>query len=208
MQDVLEPRLRLKARLEPSTQPLPNLKEEVENTILTALVVRGSAPIQGSSSSGTDVLVDSSAAMSMSVEDMVQTSVPDPSNVGIQPSSSGIVGSLSFNESKARDFETLTDLVLTSKTFPGKAQQGIGAVDLTDVCSPALFNERSMQPGPSTGVAAHLQTGWILATKSRRDKRDAKRKTGGLDGKSTVPIFLDLAESRWWQLNSTGGRIG
>ena len=57
---------------------------------------------------------------SVSVEDMVQTSVPISTSVGIQPTSSGAVGSLCFNESQARDFEKLTDLVLTSNAFPGR----------------------------------------------------------------------------------------
>ena len=33
------------------------------------------------------------------------------------------------------------------------------AVDVTEVCSPALFNERSMQLRLRTGVAADLETG-------------------------------------------------
>ena len=44
------------------------------------------------------------------------------------------------------------------------------AADLTEVYSPALFDERSMQLGVSAGVAAELVTGWNLNTKSRRDK--------------------------------------
>ena len=44
------------------------------------------------------------------------------------------------------------------------------AVDLTEVYQPALFNDRSMQLGLSGGVAAELQTGWNLETKSRRDR--------------------------------------
>ena len=44
------------------------------------------------------------------------------------------------------------------------------AIDLTDADSPALFNERSMQLGLGTGVAAELETRWNLDTKSRRDK--------------------------------------
>ena len=79
------------------------------NTTLTVLVVGGSAPIEGGSSSSTDVPVDSSMAVSMSVEDMVQTNVPVPSYAEIQLSSSNAVGSLCFNESKARD-----------SAFPGK----------------------------------------------------------------------------------------
>ena len=116
IQNVLDPQAKTKARLEPwrgqkreSTQLLPNLEEEVDNTTLTVLVVCGSAPIQGGSSSSADVHVDSSAAVSMSVEDMVQTYVPLPSDIGIEPSTSGTVGSMCFNESYARDFETLTD---------------------------------------------------------------------------------------------------
>ena len=53
---------------------------------MTGLVSCGPAPIQGGSSSSTDVLVVSSAAVSISFEDMVQTNVPVPSDVGIQPS--------------------------------------------------------------------------------------------------------------------------
>ena len=59
-----------------------------------------------------DVPVVSSAAVSVAVEHMVQTSVSVSSDVGIQLASSGTVGSLLFNESKARDFEKVTDLVL------------------------------------------------------------------------------------------------
>ena len=44
------------------------------------------------------------------------------------------------------------------------------AVDLTGVHSPAIFNERSMQLGLSTGVAAELETAWNLETKSRMRK--------------------------------------
>ena len=79
MQDVLESQAKTKARLEPRrgqkcerTQPLPELEEEVTSTI------------QGSSSSNADVLVDSSVATSVSVEDMVQTDVPTATSVGIQ----------------------------------------------------------------------------------------------------------------------------
>ena len=64
-------------------------------------------PIQGSSSSSADVLVDSS--------DMVQTSVPISTSVGIQPASSGTVGSLSFNQSKAKDFEKCLSTVVAAE---------------------------------------------------------------------------------------------
>ena len=43
---------------------------------LTVPVVCGSAPIQGGSSSNTDVLFDSFVAVSMSVEDVQKTNVP------------------------------------------------------------------------------------------------------------------------------------
>ena len=87
---------------------------------MTVPVVCGSAPIQEGSSSRTDVPVVSSGAVSRGVEDMVQTSVLDSSDVGIQPYNSGAVGSPCSNESKARDFENLADLVLTSNEFPRK----------------------------------------------------------------------------------------
>ena len=51
------------------------------------------------------------------------------------------------------------------------------AVDLTEVHSPALFTERSMQLGLSTGVAAELETGWNLDTKSRWDKCSSELET-------------------------------
>ena len=114
----------------------------------------------------------------MSVEDTVQTNAPTSTKVGIQPASAGTVGSLCFNESKARDFETLTDLVLTSNAFPGQPSresvQGpvrtcmeMCAVEVTVVYSPALFNERSMQLDLSTGAGNGLDFG---DQKSRRDK--------------------------------------
>ena len=71
------------------------------NTTLTVLVVSGSALIRGGSSSSTDVSVSSVVASICVFEDMGQTSV------GIQPPTSGTIGSLCFNESKARDFEKI-----------------------------------------------------------------------------------------------------
>ena len=78
-----------------------------------------------------------------------------------QLASSGTFGSLCFNESKARDFDKLTDLFFDVECISRKTQQGIGAslvetclemcaADVTEVYSPALFNERSMQLGLST----------------------------------------------------------
>ena len=53
MKDFLEPQAKTRARLErrrgqkrETTQLLPDLEEEIENTTLTALVVGGSAPIE------------------------------------------------------------------------------------------------------------------------------------------------------------------
>ena len=101
IQVVLEPDAKTKARLEPrrgqkreSTQPLPDLQEDVENTTLKVLVLCGFVPIQGGSSSSTEVPVGSSTAVSSSVEDTVQTNVLVPSDVGMQLSNSGTVGSL------------------------------------------------------------------------------------------------------------------
>ena len=164
IQDVLKPQAKTRVRPEPrrgqkreSTQPLTDLQEEVTSTVP---VESGAAPIQGSWSA--DVPVDSSVGTSVSVEDTVQTSVPISTSVGIQPASSGTVGSLCFNESKTQDVEKLTNLVLTSKAFPGSPSREsvkglvktcleMCAADLTEVYSPALFNERSMQLGLSTG---------------------------------------------------------
>ena len=69
--------------------------------------------VQGALSSSADVPVDSSVATSVSVEDMVQTDVPTSTSGRTQPARAGTVGSLCFNESKAKDFEKLTNLVLT-----------------------------------------------------------------------------------------------
>ena len=74
-QDILEPQAETKAGLESrrgqkreSTNLIPDLEEEVDNTTWTVLDVCGSAPIQGGSSSSTDVLVVSLAAVSIIVE--------------------------------------------------------------------------------------------------------------------------------------------
>ena len=122
IQDVLEPQAKTKAGLErrtdqkrESTQPLPDLEEEATSTVA---VRSGSAQIQGGSSSSTDVLVESSVAAIVSVEDLVQNSVPISTSVGIEPASAGKSDRFVFNESKARDFEKLTNLVLTSDKDP------------------------------------------------------------------------------------------
>ena len=161
------------------TRKLPDLEEEVTSTVPTE---SGSAPIQGGSISSADVPVNSSVCTSVSVDDMVQTSV------GTQPASSGTVGSLCFNESKAKDLEKLTNLVLTSSAFSGirsresvqspvKTCQETCPVDVTEVYSSAPFNERSMKLGLRTGVAVELETDWNLDTQSRRDKYSIELRT-------------------------------
>ena len=109
---------------------------------------------------------------------------------------------------KARDFETLTDLVLTSNAFTGKPSresvQGLVrtclkmcAVDLAEAWSPALFNERSMQLGLSTGCGCRPWKGWNLETKSRRDRcssepRSARPKV--LIASPPCSIVLEITE--------------
>ena len=67
------------------------------------------------------------------------------------------------------------------------------AVDLTEVCSPASLNERSMHLGLSTGLATDLETGWIWETKSRRDKCSKElRKTEGLRASPLCSLFMTL----------------
>ena len=68
-------------------------------------------------------------------------------------------------------------------------------VDLTEDYSPALFNERSMQLGLSTGVAAELKTDWNLETESRRDKccselRNSRPKV--LTASPLRPLFFNV----------------
>ena len=78
------------------------------------------------------------------------------------------------------------------------------AVDLTDVYSPALFIERSMQLGLSTGMAAELETGWNLETKSRRDKCSSELRLARpkvLIARPPFPLFLKLQNSIIGKLN-------
>ena len=150
---------------------------------MTVPVVGGSAPIHGGPSSSTDVLVNSSAVVNMSVGDMVQTNVLVSSDVGFQLANSGTVGSACFDESKARDFESLAGLVLTSNAFPGTSSresvQGLVrtclemcAVDLTEVYSPALFHERSMQRGLSSRSGCRPGNAWQMQQGAAKRKAE------------------------------------
>ena len=139
MQDVLETQAKTRARLEPrrgqkreSTQPLPDLEEEVMSSVP---VESGSAPIQGGLSSSADVPVNSSVATSLSVEDTVQSSDPISASVGIHLASPGTVGSLRFGGSKAKEFEKMANLVLTSNAFPGTPS----SESVQGLSNPALF---------------------------------------------------------------------
>ena len=96
--DVLEPQAKTKARSEPrrgqkreSTQPLPDLQEEVTSTVLVTI---GPPPNQGGSSSSADVVVNSSVATSVSVEYMIQTDASTSTSVGTQPASAFTIGTL------------------------------------------------------------------------------------------------------------------
>ena len=80
------------------------------------------------------------------------------------------------------------------------------AADLTEVYSPALFNERSMQLGVSTGVAAELQTGWNLCSS---ELRTAKPRI--LTATPPCPLFLKLQNTtilrKSIQLESAGSTV-
>ena len=170
MQDVLEPQAKTRAR------PEPRRGQKGESTRLFQLEKEGTSTIQGSSSSSADVPVGSSMAASVSVEDMVQTDVLTSTSVETQPASAGAMGTLCVNESKAKDPREIDKSCVDIKCMSKNHQHGIDArclvktcvdmcaVDLTEFYSPAIFNERSIQLGLSTGVAAELETGWNLDT--------------------------------------------
>ena len=63
--------------------------------------------------------MNSSVAASVSVEDMVQTSVFVSSDVGIQLP---VLAQLDFNESEAQDSESLTDLFFDVECISRKTQ--------------------------------------------------------------------------------------
>ena len=71
-------------------------------------------------------------------------------------------------------------------------------MDLTEILSPALFNERSVQRGLSTGVAADLETSWNLETNHGVTNAAAscESQDKSLDSKSTVAIVFEVAESQ------------
>ena len=73
---VLEPQAKTRARVEPRRGQKREITQPLTLTV-------PSDPILGGSTSSTDVPVNSSVTASVSVEDMVQTSVPVSSDVGI-----------------------------------------------------------------------------------------------------------------------------
>ena len=71
--------------------------------------------------------------------------------------------------------------------------------DLTEVYSPTLFNERSMQLGLSAGVAATLETGLNL--------RGSELRTGQpkmLIATPPCPLFLKLQNTTIGEINPAG----
>ena len=186
----------------------PQVKTREEEVSSTVLVASYAAPIQRGSSSSTNVLVNSSVTPSMSVGDMVQL----------------WCSWIALHESMATDFEKFPDLVLTSTAFPGRpsreSKQGLVktclemcAIEMTEVYSSALFNERSMQLGLSAGVAAELGTCWNLDTNSRRDERSIELRTARpkiLIANPPRPLLLKLQKSNIGksnQLDSTENTI-
>ena len=93
-----------------------------------------------------------------------------------------------------------------SNACPGKPSRGsvqgpvrssveMCAVHLTEVYSPVLFNEHSVQLGMSTWAASEVEDGWNLETKSRRRKcsnelQSARPKV--LIANPPCPLFLTL----------------
>ena len=72
------------------------------------------------------------------------------------------------------------------------------AVALTEVYSPAIFNEHSMQLCLRTGLAAERETGWNLDTKSRRDKCSSDLRTAkpkNLIANRPCPLFLNANDN-------------
>ena len=73
------------------------------------------------------------------------------------------------------------------------------AGDLTEVYSPALFNERSRQLGLSAAVAAALETGWNLRSS---ELRTAQPKM--LIATPPCPLFLKLKNTTIGKINPAG----
>ena len=70
------------------------------------------------------------------------------------------------------------------------------AVDLTEVYSASLFNERSMQLGVSPGVAADMETGWNMDTKSRREPCPLFLTSQNLDDGTSIPLESEETKVR------------
>ena len=116
--------------------------------------------------------------------------------------------SICASESNAKVFKKLKNLVLTSHTFPRRpsreAVQGLvknsmkmRAVDLTEVYSSALFNQRSMQLDLKKGVTAELESEFNPDFKSRRHKCNIERsaKSKILKANPQCPSFLKLQDT-------------
>ena len=128
------------------------------------------------------------------MQDTVQTRVPISSDVGMPPASSSAVGSLCFDEGKARDFEKSDGSCCDVDCLTMKTQQCARSRSDRNLLAGG-FNKRSMLLGLSTGLAAELQIGWSLETKSRRDKCSSElriARTKDLIANPPFPLFLKL----------------
>ena len=72
--------------------------------------------------------------------------------------------------------------------------------DLTDVHSPALFDERAMQFGLSSGIAADLVMGWNLESKANPLRCSSQL------GHEALHIVLGCVGFQQWRLDTTGVR--
>ena len=149
-------------------------------------------------------------AASVSVEDMVQTSVLVSSDVGIRPASSGTLGSLCSDESEVRDFDKMTDLVLTANAFPGrhsrKSVQTSCEDLLGDVCTRFDRNLLASSHQRMFSAAWPQYRGWLQTLRQAGISRphhgathaaaSCESQDKSLDSKSTVPIVLEVTESQ------------
>ena len=128
-----------------------------------------------------------------------KTSVPISTSVGTQVASSGTAGSLCCSESKAKDFEKLTNLVLMSIAVLGRDPAGNRCkVSCKPVWRCVLASSLQRTFNAAWLVAAELETDWNLDTESRRHKRSSELRTARpkiLITNPPCPLLLKLQNS-------------
>ena len=191
-EDILEPKAKVKAK---SPRGASRARAHSLSPIWKRTLWVARDPIEEGSSSSADVLVGSALAVSVTVEDVVQTGVSHSVECWNQTFQWYSWIALLQRKQGPRLSE-IDQSRSNVECMSREAWQGVGlemcGLELTEICASALFDEHVMQLGLRTGVAADLVTAWTLETSSSQLRSETPKVLNARPPRPSVSVVQNL----------------